>query len=83
MPTTTEANHDTINVDDVSSKALSKLSHVKLTNKVAKGRKISFNIGKEHNMKDKESEKRKMQDKVKKKLVKFMPKANLSSVKKA
>ena len=70
-------------MDDDASEALSKLSHVKLTNKVAKGRKISFNIGKDHDNKDKESEKRKMQDKVKKKLVKFMPKVNLSSLKRS
>ena len=59
------------------------MSHVKLADKVAKGRKISFAIGKGDDIKGKVDQKRKMQDKVKQKLEKFMPKANLSSLKKS
>ena len=66
---------DVENTNNETTEALSKLSHVKLGNKSAKGRRISFQIGGNNG---KEFEKRKMQDKVKKRLVKFMPDAKLS-----
>ena len=68
----TEANLE--NFNNETTEALGKLSHVKLENKSVKGRRISFQIGGNNG---KEFEKKKMQDKVKNKLVKFMPDAKM------